>query len=1032
MSTLIHTWVARARPATLWCHRLAQIHQFFVSHLWVILMPLAAPALLPFYTQGLPRSFDGGLHLLRISLLDRYIRQGVFFPRWTPELLLGHGYPLFNFYAPASYYFVELLHLIGLDLYAAFIAAFAFFVIAGGVGMYFLARDTFGHEQRGAALVAALTYLYGPYLLTNVYIRGAIAEAAAQALLPWLFWSVRRMMTAAHPARHLLPVVLSLGGLALTHNITLLFVPPLLLLYIALHWWMGGRRTETLIWVTVALVAAMGVSAFFWLPVLFERQYLTQSSLEMVKSVWLPGNLWRRENFLDLNWVYHYTFMRPIRLGLVQAILGVAGFVIGWRRNGEWLYWGFVALAAGLMLSAWSLSVWLASDLLAAAQFSWRLLSILSLPLALCTGVLVYHFRPGWPQTLATMALMALIIWAHAPRLAWIDLFDEDAIDASLPVFLQVEVDKEIIDGGTANASIQEFRPRWADETLELEPFATTTSPQAIEITSADAFGLQAKVANESSSVLRFSHYYFPGWRVLLDGEKSLPTYPSTNLGLLTVDLPPGAHTLHVDWVGTPLQRWSGWLSLLTLAALVGWASRHPHRWWRLATLLTLLGFGLVAMFYRPALAELPPPAQLVEGDGLRLLALRTENQTDAVYLYPYWQITEAPPESLRIRWQLQDSSGRVWVDLQSYPYFNTYRASHFAVGSLVDDGYQLPLPPGLPAGQYWVALSLGESRNELIQKPLIVGQVQIPKPVPAQTSPRQLAHVQVSNQARLVGFDLSVRGRPLVSTHRRPAVVRADAYLQVQLYWQALRPLAKNYHGFVHLVDLHGQPWVQEDQLPGPFFHPPLLWNPYRHVTDAYLLRLPEEMPSGLYWPAIGMYDFATLTRLPLYIDETSDVGYDYRLPPIKVLNPPSKQPDHRLGVEVHGLGELLGYDLSLSAPQVRVGEPFRVILYYRATQSTTTNYTRFLHFHDAARGMAAQQDGPPQMGVNPTSAWLPGEIVADPVDLVVSPESAPGEYTLYVGFYDAADGARLPLTQEGAPLADNRAPLITLMVAP
>jgi hypothetical protein len=210
------------------------------------------------------------------------------------------------------------------------------------------------------------------------------------------------------------------------------------------------------------------------------------------------------------------------------------------------------------------------------------------------------------------------------------------------------------------------------------------------------------------------------------------------------------------------------------------------------------------------------------------------------------------------------------------------------------------------------------------------------------------------------------------------------------------------------------------------------LLWAPYRHVTDAYLLRLPKDMPSGLYWPAVGMYDFATLDRLPLYIDETSDIGYDYRLPPVKVLNPPSKEPDHPLAIEISGLGSIVGYDLSLPSTQVQVGEPFQVTLYYRATQSTTLNYTRFLHFHDATLGMAAQQDGPPQMGINPTSVWLPGEVVADRVELTAAAETPPGDYTLYAGFYNPADGARLSLTQDGQLLADNRAPLVTLTVTP
>jgi uncharacterized membrane protein len=264
MTSSIQSTTLPERRIRLRLEGIRSVRQFFLDHLWLTLLPLAAPALLPFYTEGLPRSFDGGLHLLRISILDRYIRQGMLFPRWTPELSLGHGYPLFNFYAPSSYYLVEALHWVGFDLYTAFILTLAGFVIGGALGMYLLARDSFGPQHPGSALVAALAYLYGPYLLTNVFLRGAIAEAGAQALLPWIFWAMRRLIYAEQPARYLLPVVFSLGGLALMHNITLLFVPPVLLVYVAVHWWRNGRRWTSLRWITLALLAAMGVSAFFW------------------------------------------------------------------------------------------------------------------------------------------------------------------------------------------------------------------------------------------------------------------------------------------------------------------------------------------------------------------------------------------------------------------------------------------------------------------------------------------------------------------------------------------------------------------------------------------------------------------------------------------------------------------------------------------------------------------------------------------------------------------------------------------------
>ncbi len=140
------------------------------TRLWLAIPFLAIPALWPFYKIGLPRSFDGGLHLLRLGVLDYHLRHGVLFPRWVPEMMLGYGYPLFNFYAPSTYYLAEALHLLGFSFYMAFLLAFVIVILAAGLGMYQLAKDIFGADQRWSALVAATAYMTAPYLLTEVVV----------------------------------------------------------------------------------------------------------------------------------------------------------------------------------------------------------------------------------------------------------------------------------------------------------------------------------------------------------------------------------------------------------------------------------------------------------------------------------------------------------------------------------------------------------------------------------------------------------------------------------------------------------------------------------------------------------------------------------------------------------------------------------------------------------------------------------------------------------------------------------------------
>jgi hypothetical protein len=75
-------------------------------------------------------------------------------------------------------------------------------------------------------------------------------------------------------------------------------------------------------------------------------------------------------------------------------------------------------------------------------------------------------------------------------------------------------------------------------------------------------------VRSPRGTSVRFYTYYYPGWRVYVDGVR-LPDSalrPETVYGLLTVDIPAGEHRLLLRWGDTPVRLLG---KLLTLACLV-------------------------------------------------------------------------------------------------------------------------------------------------------------------------------------------------------------------------------------------------------------------------------------------------------------------------------------------------------------------------------------------------------------------------------------------------------------------------------
>ena len=78
------------------------------------------------------------------------------------------------------------------------------------------------------------------------------------------------------------------------------------------------------------------------------------------------------------------------------------------------------------------------------------------------------------------------------------------------------------------------------------------------------------------------------------------------------------------------------------------------------------------------------------------------------------------------------------------------------------------------------------------------------------------------------------------------------------------------------------------------------------------------------------------------------------------------------------------------------------------------------FVHVYDAAGALAVQSDGPPANGLAPVDLWQPGDGLSDEwaIDLSALPA---GRYTVAVGVYNPADGARLAAEVNGARLAND-----------
>jgi 4-amino-4-deoxy-L-arabinose transferase-like glycosyltransferase len=124
----------------------------------------------------------------------------------------------------------------------------------------------------------------------------------------------------------------------------------------------------------------------------------------------------------------------------------------------------------------------------------------------------------------------------------------------------------------------------------------------------------------------------------------------------------------------------------------------------------------------------------------------------------------------------------------------------------------------------------------------------------------------------------------------------------------------------------------------------------------------------------------------------------------------------------------ELAGWSLAEEA--VLPGEMIRLALFWQAMGPIGERYTGFVHLVDSNGRLVSQQDSEPLAGFRPTESWEQGEVIRDPVGLLVPAGTPAGMYRLLVGFYHPETGERLPVLDAGGHPLGDVVPLGTIQV--
>ena len=532
---------------------------------WVILITLLTiPTFFNLVRSGFfPMQDD--LQAFRVYEMDKCFEDFQIPCRWVPDAGYQYGYPQFNFYPPLPYYLGAVMHRVGIQYIDVVKILFILGYALSALTMYVLVSDLLKSKWPG--FVASVLYTYIPYKAVEVYVRGALSEFWAQIFFPLILWAIYKLIKTGK-SKYLIWMSVSIFFLMTTHVLmAMIFVP------VALAWalfWLFESKWKNLGKIFWGGVLGFSLSAFFVLPVLFEKQFVHSEGI-------LSGYFDYRQHFVSLyklfisrEWGYGSSGFPNeklnLSLGTIQWILGLVAApilaIMNLKRNKKISILTLGISAAGLisifMIHMKSSFIWAKLPFLWYLQFPWRFLAVSIFLLCLAGGIAIYLIPKG-KRILGGLVLLAAVILNigfYVPK-DWLIINDSEKFSG---VFWQKQLTISIFDYLPIYAKLPPISaapdlPEVLDGTAEFSDYRKGSDFQT------------GNVEVSADATLRLPLFDFPGMQVKVNGVVINHGHDDCRneefcLGLVSFKLPEGKYYIETRLTDTPVRKIGNYLSL--------------------------------------------------------------------------------------------------------------------------------------------------------------------------------------------------------------------------------------------------------------------------------------------------------------------------------------------------------------------------------------------------------------------------------------------------------------------------------------
>lgn len=504
---------------------------------------------------------DGTAHITTIAQFYRALKDGEIKVTWA-DGFANYGLPIPIFAHQIISYLGALINFITQNVIVSFNLVYFIGTIASLILFYVFLRFYFSPT---ASFLGVFIFNFAPYRIVNLYIRGALPEYFSSVFIistlicTYLFIKKRKFIA--------LPLLsLSISGLILAHP--MMMIAGCFIIFPYLFFNLIGEKDifKLLILFIFFMVIGGAITAYYSLPLSLEIKYVYYG---MSKNQLAQNHYSGLSNYFDPNWYYFYKndifsrghFIKSGLLEIIAVIVATLIVIISFIRSKfkRKLTILDFSVVVGIIIifftTQYSAYFYENINLLSKIQFPWRMFSIF----IFIPPIIFSYFAEKINKEIIIVIFILIFAIVRYPQLYGKNYTLHPQSDY---FFTQLNLHSFLMNtiwmGNSTDYPIKSFKAEIIEGKGKIVSSTVKNSWRRYEID-----------ANSDLRLVDYT-YYFPGWRVYIDGQKVPIEFQDVNYrGVITYKVPKGKHQVFLRFEDTLIRLLGNIISLVSIVLFI-------------------------------------------------------------------------------------------------------------------------------------------------------------------------------------------------------------------------------------------------------------------------------------------------------------------------------------------------------------------------------------------------------------------------------------------------------------------------------